>query len=724
MGRFNWNPGHQKQPSEGKHMLPEWFSKTSGEPSRQALSAMMKEHSVHSPPSSTHKRSRTNTLSSVPSREAKSRSSRSGEHSSRPHSGQSVVAESPVSPQQQDKSPQTFIGKGSRIIRRQTSKLNIASDEPVDHANYSRPRGISRVKSAGHLLNLHHKKESVQLQISKPFDFQHVTHTDQSEYRRLKEADGTELTESFNAMQANQQTHQDVRGIAVADLHTVTTPEAQLSTQALTSPACSIVPSVPAESPKPLPPPKDSLNIPSADPEIRTSRSMDNFSRPTRSSPSLDFDAEMQLFAGDRIANGVETVPVLPTSPVRQFIIQEISSVPPSPHPSTPQLAPSPLLDKPLPQPPTIVHAVSTSDFSTLLMKTSPLPDLPQRDSSGPIQSPDPEAQPAASAADENQNRTSLRHMQSFSGPLTSPQWSKTSSTRASLSDLLSSYTGNTSPTRPAKPEKRISVGLKTIDVDDWENAIDYSWDHALDYDEDDDDLMEMTGPQAMSRSDVLPQKSFTSANAKPTPPVDRRSVLRQHKSEMSLRGLGIDSRYRDSFLMGPSDSSKRESAKLSFQKRVSGSPLSKSSSQESIILSIASSILSTHRSSNSSAGDLTHFPYVEDESVTALPLAASKLNTNGSVSSAETVKTEQKSPAPIESETGEDTVEALPVMSHERGASTSQVSAIHSRRYSITPGIKSAGRQRASTLTGRSRNPSRASYSLFPTAQTTPSVI
>lgn len=237
---------------------------------------------------------------------------------------------------------------------------------------------------------------------------------------------------------------------------------------------------------------------------------------------------------------------------------------------------------------------------------------------------------------------------------------------------------------------------------------------------------------QELTKSDILPQTStFGAQRTSSALQLDRFAPLptqpmRPYKSDMDLQGLGIASvRPQSGTSAGPEYedySEKHESLKVPFVRREPGSPISKSSSQESIILSIASSIMSTHRSSNSSTslGDMSQLESIQDEPEGALPPEDCKplASASGSVSSSETVTTDKKT-APVETPVEEDKLEELPAIAHQRGASASRVPFVPNRTSSVASG-KSTTRQRSSTMnSGRRVNP-RASYSLFPVAGTT----
>ncbi|ETN40832.1 uncharacterized protein HMPREF1541_05112 [Cyphellophora europaea CBS 101466] len=629
------------------------------------------------------------------------------------------MEETEIGPPRSERMSKHFLSKGSRMVRRQTSKFNVLAtqqDDPKD----SRSTGIARVRSAGHLLNLHSSRRSeFRPQISGPFDFQHVSHTNQSQYQDLTKSAKTDLADSFSALQADQAPGQEIKGIPVADLPS-STPSIEQTSATPQSPTFSIVPSLPSTPPKPAPPPKDLPMPPSLGADVRFSRSMDNFSWPTRS-PQLETDqpfmADSQAdIAGDEApmvtANLAPSPGKLP-GPETGLA----ATVPNSPR----QLTYSELLDKPLPQPPTVVHAVSTVDDSTLPMKIAPLPQVPSQspEMSSPVITD-------AEALDPTRPRLSagIRPQQLPQAKRTSRHRSPSNCDTSPGSTFGSAAGTLASPPSAARNSKRISVGIKKIDVDDWEDAIDYSWDHAFDVDDD----MDMVG-ESMTKSDYLPQTfdfgpqrtasamQLSSLGSLPAPP------MRAYKSDMNLQGLGINAARPENGVAGGLDyeeySDKHDSLKVPFVRREPGSPISKSSSQESIILSIASSIMSTHRSSNSSTslGDFGQLASIEDEGT--LPPDDKKMlaSGSGSVSSSDTVTVGPQA----EDTAAEDKIVELPDISHHRGASTSRVPTVPNRSSSVAQAAKSAPRKRSSTLNSGRRLNTRASYSLFPNAQAVP---
>lgn len=130
MGRFPWSQGHSRQGSDRSIGRPQdWFSKNTNEPSRQALNDMMKEHNHNGAEGSqsSKTRSRANTVSSKMSKESKSPTSdRAEQVLPRPDSRQSTFLDHlSFGTGAPDKQSRGLFSKGSRMIRRKTSKLSL-----------------------------------------------------------------------------------------------------------------------------------------------------------------------------------------------------------------------------------------------------------------------------------------------------------------------------------------------------------------------------------------------------------------------------------------------------------------------------------------------------------------------------------------------------------------------------------------------------------------------
>lgn len=146
MGRFPWGNGHSKQSSDKLHAVAhDWFSKDGAEPSRQALTDLMKDHastdSGHDGESPKGRgRSRTNTVTSSFSLYAPSTSDGSNDMTSRPPSQHSFVDSGLAFPERPESTAKALLSKSSRLLKRQGSKLSLLpsqmEDKPTEYAEW------------------------------------------------------------------------------------------------------------------------------------------------------------------------------------------------------------------------------------------------------------------------------------------------------------------------------------------------------------------------------------------------------------------------------------------------------------------------------------------------------------------------------------------------------------------------------------------------------------
>ncbi|EXJ80327.1 hypothetical protein A1O1_08471 [Capronia coronata CBS 617.96] len=420
---------------------------------------------------------------------------------------------------------------------------------------------------------------------------------------------------------------------------------------------------------------------------------------------------------------------------------------------------------KPLPQLPDMVHAVSTTDDIALPLRTAPLPSTPRK---------------VMEIVEEEEDTERMRDLGpppllrlDLADALSLSQRRRRSQSSGEIDFDIAYYsmapiiTGPETPTAAEKQSPRpspcVSVRVKTAPLEDWEDAIDDSWDQAVEL----EDVEDRHSSETMVERSKLPSRHHenllrveqraaneTSSSGstplmmhvarKPVPlnqaePQLNPSRYLDGETSSSLLGLGIESVHSmpnvaparpDSGCIGQRDS-RLDSADL-FRPNFIRSPnssMSKSSSQESIILSIASSIIGTHRSSNSSTSlsdlaRLANFGGSVDN--LKLELEGSVLPVEGRLryGSQETIRKEFQRPLDSPTEAFDarpdspTTFTTFPNPKHDRGASAPQVS-IPDRNSSMagaetsrTPG----GRKRAGTTTSRPRGNTRVSYSLFPT--------
>lgn len=167
MGRFPWTQGHHKQPSDKFMPSPDWFTKSNGEPSRQTPNESVREHTTvdfdsTAFPTSSQTRSRSATVSSFRSHYTKSSSDRSAEVKSRPQSRQSVIEDGLPLPATQEPMARSLFSKGSRIIRRKTSRMTLLPSriEEAPPQGRQRDQEPSKIGSTPQISSLSPTRES------------------------------------------------------------------------------------------------------------------------------------------------------------------------------------------------------------------------------------------------------------------------------------------------------------------------------------------------------------------------------------------------------------------------------------------------------------------------------------------------------------------------------------------------------------------------------------
>jgi hypothetical protein len=478
-----------------------------------------------------------------------------------------------------------------------------------------------------------------------------------------------------------------------------------------TSPTTNAIPYLPTTPPKPQPPPKDVLLSATSPNEFRMSRSMENFSRPTRLSMAA-----------------VELSPP-PTASARH-----------SPHSSASGFNAA---TKPLPHLPVtpVVHAVSTMDDVALPLRTAPLPPPPKPlmdvlEEEVVITEEEESVLPTVIPATKSVDRLQKRRSQSsgdipFDSVPFSTVFQKTTPSVAS----------------------RFSSGTRAVDIKDWEDAIDDSWDYDAAVEQPDYSQSAVLPNHATSMQ--LPQDRYllveqtiqeetSSSSSTPLMMQGSDKPLRHGSTDTSegptapFQGLGIrSSNSTPAFLLekasAPSDRRSEISFSYSDIYRSQGmrspvSMMSKSSSQESMI----ASIFGTHRSSNSSTSFSDFATIATDSfggSVDNLKLDLQDFFTSPATEkhlregSQDTIREDSRQDRPVEADSSIGTSIPLttsPTIQHGRGASTPNLPKLPVRKSSI-PTVSDGqsaqvGRRRANTGTSRPKRNTRASYSLFPT--------
>ncbi|KIV85590.1 hypothetical protein PV11_01268 [Exophiala sideris] len=744
MGRFQWIQGHPKQGSDRLHAVAhDWFSKDGAEPSRQALVETMKDHAsaTNDMSPSRHGRSRTNTTTSSVSSFTRSLSNGSNEVTSRPSSGQSSADINSPLPDRHEGHAKSLISRGTRILKRQGSKLSLMPsqmEEPSSGRVTEKPGGGSPIRAMHRPVNVSSKRTGLKQSISGPFAFQHLSHGDQAQFPREK-ATKSEPTSEHNSVQAVQQPVHHVCGISIEDLPSATDPSNQTIPDEPTSPLTNTTQYLPITPPRPDPPPKDNLLSPYSPLEFRLSRSMENFSRPKR----LSFTSS-EVSPASRSSERLSAL-----SPINRNSVRR----------------------KPLPIVKDVVHAVSTRDDIALPLRTAPLPSPPSRVMEVVDEEGNPEscgisplkilsARPSCNDVNTVSSQVQRKRRSQSSGELHTDAYTQLMSTmtivEASLDEPIANRTQFAS-------SPRISVEVKSPQMQDWEGAIDDAWDNAADseysdrtngsnatlekgktpcmFPENNLFVEQVVADEGSSSASTplmmqLPRLAYQPGREEQT----RAPMLTLDPEPSSpLLGLGIaslqpipDVSIAEPDRSGVDEHGHQLASSDSFRSHMRRSPascISKSSSQESIILSIASSIIGTQRSSNSSTtfSDFARFASFGD-SVDNLKLdlqdPTTPVESHGrEKGSQETIREECQST--FGSEIGalqspNASSMSSPGLRHDRGASAPQIWV--PERKSSLPGdtLKTqSGRRRAGTTSSRPRKTTRVSYSLFPTPAT-----
>ncbi|CAG8894825.1 unnamed protein product [Penicillium egyptiacum] len=161
-------------------------------------------------------RSRSNTTTSTSSRRSPGSSMTSTDSSiaSDERAGSSLGLRS----DKQDKPSRSFLARGSRILRRQGSKINIvATLDEEDEADREKARP-ERERFGRRARHTDHS-ERLKSIISDPFDFHHLTHTNPSQFQSLDQTRENDLVTEFSAIRASQRPQTDLKGIRAEDIH-------------------------------------------------------------------------------------------------------------------------------------------------------------------------------------------------------------------------------------------------------------------------------------------------------------------------------------------------------------------------------------------------------------------------------------------------------------------------------------------------------------------------
>ncbi|KAL2866306.1 uncharacterized protein BJX67DRAFT_356181 [Aspergillus lucknowensis] len=194
--------------------------------------------------------------------------------------------------------------RGSRILRRQGSKINMVStlDEEEEME-----RDKSRFE-VSEFFGRHHKTRSsdanaqMKRMISDPFDFQHLTHTSPSQFNALDKARQTDLVTEFSAIRASQKPVANLKGIRAEDIHLRELPADQVGHCPAEPDNIGPLPASPPRSP-------GARSVSPREREYRPhleSRVFENFSRPVSRYPRVDSPTSPPRASSPRLASSPE----------------------------------------------------------------------------------------------------------------------------------------------------------------------------------------------------------------------------------------------------------------------------------------------------------------------------------------------------------------------------------------------------------------------------------
>ncbi|WEW56490.1 hypothetical protein PRK78_001935 [Emydomyces testavorans] len=628
-------------------------------------------------------RSRSNTSNSTSSYQSPASSMTSIDGSSRRSSQDGRALSSFFLPEKESLAKSLF-SRGSRILKRQGSKASLVAHSSFDQEeemvrDRSRERskerhGLSdkeRSEGLGIFYRSHRPRysdmhESLKRNISEPFDFQHVTHTNQSQLPPIEYTHLHDLATEFSIIRASQRPDSELKGIRAESLFR----EDLSSEDLLTTNLMTLAPD--SQSLYTRSPPRSpiSVEIPKSPKDLsnkRVSRSVENFSRPVTRINRLN--STPSIIPPPRVSSRSACSP--PVDPTSQTINALLGLDSP---PAVPRHIPSTLDDSLANEPQTSpfdltaysrdepVHASTSNDYPSKMLRTFP----------------DDHVSGLANIPEENEsswrNSRAGAHMslKLTASPVECGQPLLTVDSAFRPEDLHSPIIPATGDQpRDLKPSVKVQPALE----DSWEDDIDYCYEHAAESNSNFDwqrvslqDVKENFAAFSLDESFVMnasyenPEKlcplprfgSVGEDRSAPTTPESQAAFSFPRPGSVSpggsaksfeflpspgkklgkyspepLRVLGppLEDRLSPLPMYGGTMPDIQESDEeadyaqpdgQTTSARSSCAPLSKCNSQESMILSRAASIARKHRSSTSTNNvpDLIHSPSSSRETV------------------------------------------------------------------------------------------------------------
>ena len=551
-----------------------------------------------------------------------------------------------VALERKENAARLLLSKGSKLLLRHGSKFSLSShyNLEIDSSDRHLGRPLTSQITAGAKDHPHSveaiRREELKRTISEPFDFQHVTHTDRCFLDSMQRVSKTELVGEFSALRAGQASKPQLRGIRAEALPVKKEHHSPPTSPGIRS-ETEIESSLPQTPPRPTPPPKDSVTPWSPAQYAGASRSLGNFSRSNSSStispvtPPLRYSSRWAL-------------PTLP-SPMRPLgaythnpsFSMDVNTADSSENLCENCSGAEPVCKKPLPGLPSF-YEDTMEDANAEHMRAAPLERIRLE---------------LADVLDEDEfKRQSVIALQ----------------TETKVMPIADDTTRkfalghNTSETTFVHDDTTTSPVNGDFVLDDWDGAIDFSWDQAVEPEADaqspssmtdqvasfvDRAMTRLAGPdhtttakneqeeQVLTQSprsqpdnvesktdegENQPELQFQEDPNRAATQETRNELCVPDRSDASpLHALDIEAQQSWQEVLescatpkpavrslAPDVSDRASTLTTSFNSDCSAaSGISKSSSQESIIWSIASSIIGTQRSSNSSSSILEHLP-------------------------------------------------------------------------------------------------------------------
>lgn len=739
MARLPWqhvrsrtrSSSEKPQSSEGQG----WFTRNTAEPSRQALVDLVKVHRRESSgdSSSLRSRSRGTTITSMDWQNGRSRQASVTDENTPPQDSPSRRREGSVYSMADSSSSKSILSKGGLMLRRTGTKLSLSSTGSSSNTVVtSPPRTTTSVTTSS-------GRDETRSKISAPFDFQHVTHTEQEHFHGLSRIEETELVHRFSHIATDQLHASELRGIQASAI-TATNPSSETSMKPQCLTAVNLVPETANIIPsRPAPPPKDTITLAGPGPREALVGSLPRSAK----------------IASSSLLSRLPPLPIVDTSIKPEDVIPFLPS-------GTTQSSTSVSGDKPLPRLP-VIHAVTTEDDTARAMISAPLPTPPATSALG--------SDTSFFARTVHQRQKSSvalpRHMSFYPSSKASLPNLQAVSYLDATKKVLPRHRSDMALSRqrqnsPPSCHSRTSTNFGPIDTCNWEDAVDEAWD---DVDDGQDSTYgsimsqhirqhEQTAPQGIAvehSAGSTPltmadpprlhldsfNSSFDSAVGISLSDIPESEALREDERQVSLAGLGIMSFSDTASQPSPINFSRSSSLRLPRHSLNHHSPnesLTRSSSQESIILSIASSINGTQRSSSSSvlAEDLLSMSRIQEDTVRE---AIEEDQNEFAASEVAQIRVRPESgclPSGIMKQIARESVEAKVLLDrpvplelpstpvHKHSKSTPKVSVPERRSSMVATNSARPMRFRSNTTGGRPRPSSRISYSLFPTPSPT----